>query len=89
MIPIRYQAYCVPGLTKYLLIISSQGIHTSELYKGDFIDHFCDDHDIYKDLNLNQYKIYWRKSKPMERGYINYDPNNNLPTHKYITPNQR
>ena len=89
MIPLWYQAYCVPGLMKYLLIIPPQGIHTSELYKGDFIPHFHDEHDIYKKINLNYYKPYWRKAKPVDRGNINYDPNNNLPTHKYIIPNQR
>ena len=39
MIALRYQAYYVTGLPKYLRIIYPQGIHTSEGYKGNFIAH--------------------------------------------------
>ena len=35
----RSQAYYVPGLPKYLRIISPQGIHASEGYKVTFIAH--------------------------------------------------
>ena len=42
MIALRAQAYYVPGLPKDLCIISPQGIHTSEGYKGTFIAHFHD-----------------------------------------------
>ena len=40
IIALRAQAYYVPGLPKYLRIISPQGILTSEVYKGTFIAHF-------------------------------------------------
>ena len=39
MIALRDQAYYVRGFPKYLHIISPQGIHTSEGYKGTFISH--------------------------------------------------
>ena len=30
----------------------------------------------------------WKKSEPVERVYVKYDPNNNLPTNEAILPNQ-
>ena len=41
------------------------------------------------ELDLNEYKPGWHKFEPMERVYIKYDQKKNLPTHKYILPNQR
>ena len=40
IIVLRYQAYYVSGLPKYLCIISPQGIRAPEGYKGAFIAHF-------------------------------------------------
>ena len=56
MIALRDQAYYVPGLPKNLRIISPQGIHTPEGYKGTFITHCLDEHDIYEELNLREDK---------------------------------
>ena len=53
MIELRDQEYYVPGSPKDLHIIYLQGIHTSEVYKGNFIHHFHDEHDSYVELNLN------------------------------------
>ena len=80
MIALRDQAYYVPGLPKYLRIISSQGIHTSEGYNGTFVAHCHDEKDGYAELNLKQDKPGWQKAEPVERVYIKYYPNNNLPT---------
>ena len=56
---------------------------------GAFIASLHGDHDSYAELNLNEDKPGWKKYKPVERVYIKYHPNNNLPTHKYILPNHR
>ena len=53
MIVIWDHEYYVPGLPKYLRIISPQGISTSELYKGTFIANFHDEHDSYAVINLS------------------------------------
>ena len=74
MIAIRAQAYCVPGLQKYLLILYPQVIHTSEGYKGTFIAHCHDEHDNYAELNLKKNKSVWQKAEPVERVYIKYEP---------------
>ena len=74
MIALRVQAYYVPGLPKYLRIISPQGIYISEGYKGNFIAHCRDEHGGYTELNLKEYKPGWQKSKPVDRVYVNYDP---------------
>ena len=87
MIALRAQAYYVPRLPNYLRIISPQGIHTPEGYKGTFIDHFHDEHDGYAELNLKEDKPGWQKAKPVERVYAKYDPKKNLPTHKSTLPN--
>ena len=89
MIALRAQAYYVPGLPKDLHIISPQGIHTQEGYKGTFIAHFNDEQDGYAELNLKEDKPGWQKAKPVERVYVKYDSNNNLPTHEATLPNQR
>ena len=89
MIALQYQVYYVPGLPKYLRIISPKGIHTSEGYKGTFIAHFHADHDGYAEHNLKEYKPCWKKDEPVERVYVKYDPKNNLPTHKDNLPNHR
>ena len=52
MIALRAQAYYIPGLPNDLSIISPQGIHTSEGYKGTFIAHCHDENNIYMELNL-------------------------------------
>ena len=88
MIALRAQAYYVPGLPKDLRIIYSQGIHTSEGYKGTFIAHFYDEQDGYAELHLKEDKLGWQKADPVERVYVKYDPNNNLPTHEATLPNQ-
>ena len=31
----------------------------------------------------------WQKAKPVERVYVKYEPNNNLPTHEATLPNPR
>ena len=59
MIALRAQAYYVPGLPKYLRIISPKGIRTSEGCKGAFIAHCNDDHNGYAELNLKDYKPGW------------------------------
>ena len=88
MISLRAQAYYVPGLPKYLRIISPQGILTSEGYKGAFISHCRDEQDGYVELALKEDKTGWQKSGPVERVYVKYDPKNNLPAHKSTLPNQ-
>ena len=72
MIALRDQTYYVPGLPKYLRIISPQVIHTSEGYKSTFIDNFHDEHDIYAEINLMEDKPGWQKAEPVERVYITY-----------------
>ena len=89
MIVLRDQEYYVPGLPNYLRIISPQGIHASEVYKGTFIDHCHDEQDGYVRLNLKEYKPGWQKAKPVGRVYVKYYPKNNLPTHEATLPNQR
>ena len=89
MIAIRDQAYYVPRLPKNLRIIYPKGICTSERYKGTFIAHCHDEQGGYADLNLKEDKPCWQKSKPVERVYVKYDPNNNLPTHEATLPSQR
>ena len=89
MIALRAQAYYVPGLPKYLRIISPQVILTSEGYKGTFISHCHDENDSYVELNLKENKLGCYKDEPMERVYIKYYPNKNLPTHEAIIPNKR
>ena len=88
MIALQDQEYYVHGLSKYLCIISPQGILTSEGYKVTFVYNFHYDHDIYVELNLKEYKPCWQKAEPVERVYVKYDPNKNLTTHEYILPNQ-
>ena len=87
MIALWDQAYYVPGLPKYLRIISPQGIRTSEGYKGTFIAHCHDEYDSYAELNLKEENPVWQKVKPVERVYVKYDPKNNLPTHESTLPN--
>ena len=67
MIAFWDQVYYDPGLPKYLRIISPQGIHTSEGYKGTFIAHFHDEQDGYAELNLKEDKPGWQKAEPVER----------------------
>ena len=88
MIALHAQAYYLPGLPKDLRMISQQDICTSEGYKGTFTDNFHDDHDSYVGLNLNEDKPGWQKVEPVERVYVKYEPNKNLPTHEAILPNQ-
>ena len=89
MISFRAKEYYVPGLPKYLRIISPQGICTPEGYKGAFISHCHDEHDSYAGLNLKEYKPGCQKSEPVERVYVNCDPKNNVPTHVTTLPYQR
>ena len=89
MIALWAWAYYLPGLPKYLRIISPQGIRTPEGYKGTFIDHFHDDHDGYSELDLKEEKPGWKKAEPFERVYVKYYLKNNLPTHKATLTNQR
>ena len=89
MIALWDQSYYVPGLPKDLRIISPQGIHTSEGYKGTFIVYFHDEQDGYAELNLKKDNPGWQKAEPVERVYIKYDPDNNLPTHEATLSNQR
>ena len=56
MIALQDQEYYVPRLPKDLRIISPQGIHTSEIYRANFIAHFYDEHDSYTELNLKEDK---------------------------------
>ena len=80
MIALRAQAYYVPGLPKYLRIISPQGIHASEGYKVTFIAHFHDEQEGYAEIILKEDKPGWQKDEPVERVSVKYDPKNNLPT---------
>ena len=41
------------------------------------------------ELNFKGDKPGWKKSEPVERFYIKYDPKENLPSHEGIIPNQR
>ena len=66
MIALRDQAFYVPGLPKYLRIISPQGIRTSEVYKDNFIAHLHDEHDSYGGLNLKEDNPGWHKAEPVE-----------------------
>ena len=70
IIALRYQEYYVYVLIKDLCFISSQGIFTSEGYKGAFISHCHEDHNSYAELNLKEYKPSWQKAKPVESFYI-------------------
>ena len=88
MIALRSQTCYVPGLPKDLRIIYPQGIHTSDGYKGTFIAHFHDEQDIYAELNLKEDKPGWHNAKLVDKVYIKYDPNNNIPNHENIIPNQ-
>ena len=88
IIAIQDQSYYVPGLPNYLRIISPQVFHTSELYGGTFISHCHGEYDSYAENNLKEYNPGWQKAEPVERVYIKYDPNNTLPTHEDIIPNQ-
>ena len=56
MIALWAQAYYVPGSPKDLRIISPEGIHTSEGYKGTVIAHFHDEQYGYAELNLKEDK---------------------------------
>ena len=38
---------------------------------------------------MKEDKTGWQKAEPVERVYVKYDPNNNLPTHKATLTNQR
>ena len=38
---------------------------------------------------MKEDKPGWQKAEPVERVYIKYDPNNNLPTLKDTLPNKR
>ena len=78
MIALRDQAYYVPGLPKYLHIISPQGIRTSEGYKSTFTSHCHEEQDGYAELNLKEYKPGCQKAKPVERFYVKYEPKKNL-----------
>ena len=88
-IVLRDQAYYVPGLPKYLRIISTQGIHTTDGKNGTLIAHCIDYHDGYAELNLKEDNPVWQKSEPVKRVFVNNYPKNKLPTHEYILPNQR
>ena len=66
MTELRDQAYYVPGLPKELRIISPQGIHTSEGYKGTFIAHCRYENDGYAELNLKEGKPGWQKAEPVD-----------------------
>ena len=69
-------------------IVSPQGIRTSEVYKGTFISHFHDEQDGYEELILKEDNPGCQKAEPVERVYVKYDPNNNLPTHESNISNQ-
>ena len=38
---------------------------------------------------MKEDKIGWQKAEHVERVYVKYDPNINLPTHEATLPNQR
>ena len=88
MIALLAQAYYVHGLPKDLRIISPQGIRTSEGYKGTFIAHCHDEQDGYAELNLKEDKPGWQKAEPVDRVYVKYDPNINLPNHEATLTNK-
>ena len=89
MIALQAQEYYVPGLPKYLLIISPKGICTPEVYKGALISHCCDEHDGYEELNLKEDNPGWQKAEPIEKVYIKNERKENLTTHEANLPNQR
>ena len=41
------------------------------------------------EFDLKEDKPGWQNASPIERVYVKYDPNNNLPTHEVSIPNQR
>ena len=73
---------------EYLFIISPKGILTSNGYKVAFVAHCHDDNYRYVEINLTEYKPVWHKLNPVERVYIRYESNKNLPTHKSLIHNQ-
>ena len=56
--------------------------------QGKIIAHCFDDNDDYAELNFKEYKPGWHKAKPVDKFYVKYDPNNNLPTHEATLPYQ-
>ena len=88
IIMIWNQVYYVPGLLEYLIIITPKVILTQEGYKVSFVAHFHDNNDRYLEINLTEYKPVWKKIHPVERMYIRYESNKNLPTHKALIHNQ-
>ena len=89
MIALQAHVYYVPGLPNYLRTIYPQGICTSEGYKSTSIVHCHDEHDSYAEINLKEYNPGCQKAKPVEKVYIKFDPNKNLPTHESILPNHK
>ena len=88
IIMIPNQKYYVPRLLEYLFIISPKVILTSEGYKVAFISHCNDDNYRYVEIKLIEYKPVWQKLNPVERVYIRYESNKNLPTHKALIHEQ-
>ena len=88
MVALRDKTYYILGLPNYLRIISPQGIRTSEVYKGTFISHCHNEHDIYADIDLKEDNPGWQKPKPIKRVCVKNGPKNNLPTHEAALHNQ-
>ena len=88
MIALRARVDYVTGLPKHLCIISPQGIHTSEVFKINFIAQRHDDHYSYVELNLKEENPGWQNSEPVETVYKNYYPKNKLPNNEAIISNQ-
>ena len=71
-----------------MFIISPKGTLTSEGYRVAFVAHFCDDNYRYVEIKFTEYKPFWKKLNYVERVYIRYESNKNLPTHKALIHNQ-
>ena len=89
MIAIQAQAYYVHGLPTYFIIISPQGILASEVYKGNFLALFYDNHGSCVDLNKEKYKPGWKKYEPVDRVYIKYHQKNSIMKIFYLTRYRR
>ena len=87
MISLQAQACIVTGLPTYLCTILPQVICTSKLYKGTFIYNCNGDNNSHVEINLKEDKSGFKKAKPVDRAYIKYQTNKNLPDNGSILSN--
>ena len=58
------------------------------MIQGCLCSSFNGDNYRYVELNMTESETFLNKFKPVERVYIKYEQNNNVPTHKYLLTNQ-